>query len=312
MKKQLVNNSSQDTIELMNTTVGKTFLVINAVNDTNNTDNTDTSINLKNIRISLSLTQGGKTISSSFNAVGPAALAASMGSQGTVSDLGFASTGTTATGVQTRAKGVSNPQETALVIPITLTPYQLKGNDKLCIDIDLVDGHFGADADSSSKVYFYTSDENNSNSFDMVLPHYRPIQDDKQDDSFTIPMASQIAILDTAATSYDSEALAVSNIAIDSRHYDDKFEEHKFVGESLLKHGSLDGLATGNNFMLLDTFPATIDGCKVDLSINTANVTSGAQFVYYLGHQASTVVAKRGQNRIEKIAKKKLQVRGLA
>lgn len=311
MKKQLVNNSTQDTIVLEKGTFGRTYLVIHAINNTNNTENDPTAIELKNIRFNLELTQAGKTISSAFNAVGPAALSVLQGQNVSPAAYSFASDGTSCAGVQTRAAGVANGQETTLVIPITLTPYQLKGDDKLCIDIDLINGHFENTVDTNSKIYFYTEDQVNTNSFDMVLPHYLPIQDDKQDNSFTLPMCSQIALLDTVQSTYNSEALSVPRFAIDSKFYDDKFEEHKYVAMNMLKYGHSNGLTTGNNFMLLDTYPTTIDGVKIDMSIETSNVTSGAQFVYYLGHSANTTVAKRGVKRNAKVITRKLSARGV-
>lgn len=310
MKTQ-IQNLGTDEIIIRNRSVKRSYLVIHAVAESVATALTSSAIGLDSIRIDLKLDQAGKSIKSSFNAA-PSVVRSVVNGTESGSAILMNGDGKHCRGSVVKINTISTAEEAVLVVPLTDTPIILKGRDQLCINIDLLSGHFGTECDATSKVYLVYEDGSDLNQFDMVLPVYKPITSEKNDGVISAKMLSQFMVIDTVnTTTLNYTKSCVNSVEIDSKYYKERHDQIGMVADKINEKGHSDALKDGCNYDLLNIYPSALESVSINYSVDTSKVVSGTQYLYYLAHEANTAIAKKGQERVVKVHNLKLRSRGV-
>lgn len=263
---------------------------------------TNTDFNLTQLRATINVKQAGVEGSTSFNAVGPTIKGLiDMKDPSAWTNYSFAASGTTCRGA---LRGGTTTQST-IRIPLLEGGTILRGDD--CIDLNIeVLSVFSANSQANSYVYLVTEEANGIVQTDINLPRYEPIDNSRQQVSFTYDGASEIYFLNSGA--YSATTNPLTSIEVRSAYVNDRFDA-----------GTLDAIRplriaqTANQgcSILYSVEPAALYDVTVNASINTANVTTGANFVYVNTVLTGKYLAARGLAQSVKIQKRNLQKRGI-
>lgn len=263
---------------------------------------TSADFNLTQLRATLNIKQAGVEGSTSFNAVGPVIKGLlDMKDPSTWTNYSFAAGGTTCRGA---LRGGTTTQST-IRVPLLEGGIILRGDD--CIDLNIeVLSIFNANSQANSYVYLVTEEANGIVQTDINLPRYEPIDNSRQQVSFTYDGASEIYFLNSG--SYSATTNPLTSIEVRSAYVNDRFDA-----------GTLDGLrpvriaqtANQGSSILYSVEPAALYDVTVNASINTANVTTGANFLYVNTVLTGKYLASRGLAQAVKIQKRNLQKRGI-
>lgn len=263
---------------------------------------TNADFNLTQLRATINVKQAGVEGSTSFNAVGPTIKGLiDMKDPSAWTNYSFAASGTTCRGA---LRGGTTTQSTVR-IPLLEGGIILRGDD--CIDLNIeVLSVFSANSQANSYVYLVTEEANGIVQTDINLPRYEPIDNSRQQVSFTYDGASEIYFLNSGA--YSATTNPLTSIEVRSAYVNDRFDA-----------GTLDAIRplriaqTANQgcSILYSVEPAALYDVTVNASINTANVTTGANFVYVNTVLTGKYLAARGLAQSVKIQKRNLQKRGI-
>lgn len=263
---------------------------------------TNTDFNLTQLRATINVKQAGVEGSTSFNAVGPTIKCLiDMKDPSAWTNYSWALTGTSCRGV---LRGGTTTQST-IRIPLLEGGIILRGDD--CIDLNIeVLSVFSANSQANSYVYLVTEEANGIVQTDINMPRYEPIDNSRQQVSFTYDGASEIYFLNSGA--YSSTTNPLTSIEVRSAYVNDRFDA-----------GTLDAIRplriaqTANQgcSILYSVEPAALYDVTVNASINTANVTTGANFIYVNTVLTGKYLAARGLAQSVKIQKRNLQKRGI-
>ena len=263
---------------------------------------TNADFNLTQLRATLNIKQAGVEGSTSFNAVGPVIKnLVDAKDPSTYANYTFAASGTTCRGA---LRGGTTTQST-IIVPLLEGGYILRGDD--CIDLNIeVLSIFNANSQANSYVYLVTEEANGIVQTDINLPRYEPIDNSRQQVSFTYDGASEIYFLNSAP--YSATTNPLTSIEVRTAYVNDRFDA-----------GTLDGIrplriaATANqgNNKLYAVEPAALYDVTINASINTANVTTGANFIYINTVLTGKYLAARGLAQSVKIQKRNLAKRGI-
>lgn len=309
MRQQLRNNGNEK-YPFRNQSLRRVYLLIHTVNDAVNTAPSTTDIDLSKIRIDMTLSQNGKSLSTSFNAIAPVVRGALFDkSSGSVSDIGFASGGTTCSGIKVLTETASVKAESYVIVPLIHTGINLKGDDLLDIQIQLNQGHFSTAVDSDSKIYLISEVGTDIVQMDMELPQYIPLTADKQQVKFDFPACSEIALLDSG-TSAEKSANAITSIEVKSRHFSETYDALQVIANNQM---DLVGTPTErfNNFIIANVNPSALIDTHINLSIDTSLITTNNQYLYVNEVAFNTQLVKRGWDLSRKISMRKGIARGL-
>jgi len=263
---------------------------------------TNADFNLTQLRATLNVKQAGVEGSTSFNAVGPVIKSlVDAKDPSAYANYTFAASGTTCRGA---LRGGTTTQST-IIVPLLEGGYILRGDD--CIDLNIeVLTVFNANSQANSYVYLVTEEANGIVQTDINLPRYEPIDNSRQQVSFTYDGASEIYFLNSAP--YSATTNPLTSIEVRTAYVNDRFDA-----------GTLDGIrplriaATANqgNNKLYSVEPAALYDVTINASINTANVTTGANFIYVNTVLTGKYLAARGLAQSVKIQKRNLSKRGI-
>lgn len=263
---------------------------------------TNADFNLAQLRATLNIKQAGVEGSTSFNAVGPVIKnLVDAKDPALYANYTFAAAGTTCRGA---LRGGTTTQST-IIVPLLEGGIILRGDD--CIDVNIeVLTVFTANSQANSYVYLVTEEANGIVQTDINLPRYEPIDNSRQQVSFTYDGASEIYFLNSAP--YSATTNPLTSIEVRSAYVNDRFDA-----------GTLDGIrplriaATANqgNNKLYSIEPAALYDVTINASINTANVTTGANFIYVNSVLTGKYLAARGLAQSVKIQKRNLAKRGI-
>jgi len=307
MKIQLRQGSESHTIKAQS--FKRAYLLIQSVGNTATDSPTTADINLSQLNITIELFQGNKLYTSSFNGVGPVALGAlKQKAFGSVSSVGFASSGLTCQGQFVQNNGGGNVFLNNVYVPLLWGGYNVKGDDYLKIIVNTNPGFFGGANTNSSSFYLVTEESTDVNQIDVNIPYYYPITIDKTNPQFSESACSEIYLLNTAPYSFATQPY--QSIEVRSKYVNDRFDN--FTLETL----SLD-LGEGRNFdggcnEVYNVEPSTLEDVQINLDINTAVVANGAQWLFVSRTGFSTELLEKASEREHKINVSKAIARGVS
>lgn len=263
---------------------------------------TNADFNLTQLRATLNVKQAGVEGSTSFNAVGPVIKnLVDAKDPALYANYTFAAAGTTCRGA---LRGGTTTQST-IIVPLLEGGIILRGDD--CIDLNIeVLSVFNANSQANSYVYLVTEEANGIVQTDINLPRYEPIDNSRQQVSFTYDGASEIYFLNSAP--YSATTNPLTSIEVRSAYVNDRFDAGTLDGIRPLRIAST---ANQGNNKLYSVEPAALYDVTINASINTANVTTGANFIYVNSVLTGKYLAARGLAQSVKIQKRNLVKRGI-
>jgi len=263
---------------------------------------TNADFNLTQLRATLNIKQAGVEGSTSFNAVGPVIKGLlDMKDPSAWTNYSFAASGTTCRGA---LRGGTTTQST-IRVPLLEGGIILRGDD--CIDLNIeVLSIFNANSQANSYVYLVTEEANGIVQTDINLPRYEPIDNSRQQVSFTYDGASEIYLLNSGA--YSATTNPFTSVEVRSAYVNDRFDAATLDGFRPVRIAQT---ANQGCSILYSVEPAALYDVTVNASINTANVTTGANFVYVNTVLTGKYLASRGLAQAVKIQKRNLQKRGI-
>jgi hypothetical protein len=298
MKVQLRTGNNPITIK--GDSFGRAYLLIEGVGAA---ALTNTDFNLTNLRATMTVHQAGVTGTSSFNAVGPAIKELICSADPSAwTNFSWAATGTTARGI---LRGGTTTQST-IKIPLLDGGYILNGDDYVEFNIEVLSGLFSSNSSASSYVYLVTEAANGIIQTDINLPRYEPIDNSRQQVSFSYDGASEIAILNSAP--YSATTNPFTQVEVKSSFVQDRFDAGTLdaLRPTRIPQTAIQGCAK-----LYFVEPDALYSVTVNSSINTGLVTSGANFIYVNTVLTSKGMLIRGIAHAEKVQKRNLIKRGL-
>lgn len=308
MKEQL-KNAGTDRKILRNRNIKRTYLMIHGIQDVVNTAPATSNIDLSKLRVTLSLNQLGKTITSTFNGIPPVIVGQMRQGYQSISAVNFASSGTTCAGETIVTAGASTYAETLLIVPLTFEPIILKGNDNLTIDFDLGSALFSSALNDSSKVYLCYEDGSDLHQLDMSLPQYTMITSEKSQVEFTYPSCSQVYLLDSGGTD-DRSDIPWDSIEIKSKHFNDRYDKLDLI--SLNKLNQVSPLADlNNNFNVVDATESALVDVNITIALDPTLITTNNQFLYVENVGFNPNVTRRAVDISNKINYNKTIQRGV-
>lgn len=298
MKVQL--RSGNNPLTLKGMSFDKAYLLIEGVGAA---ALTNADFNLVNLRTTLTVKQAGVEGTTSFNAVGPTIKGLLDSKDPSAwTNYSFSASGTTCRGA---LRGGTTTQST-IRIPILEGGYILRGDDCIDLNIEVLTGLFNANSQANSYVYLVTEEANGIVQSDINLPRYEPIDNSRQQVSFSYDGASEIYFLNSGT--YSATANPLTSIEVRSSFVNDRFDA-----------GTLDAIrpyriaqtANQGSSILYAVEPAALYDVTVNASIATAQVTAGANFLYVNTVLTGKYLAARGLAQSVKIQKRNLAKRGL-
>lgn len=307
--KQQIRGIGNEEFKFSNQNIKRSYIIVHTIGNAVNVAPSQKDIDLSKLRISLTLEQYGKSLSSSFNAIAPAIKGAMDDKSGSVADLGFFTNGLTCSGINIVPEDVAVKQESYLVIPLVQTPIIVKGDDCFKVSIDILSGFFGTTVDADSKVYIVTEDGTDLNQLDMELPFYYPMTTDKQYINYSFQGVSEISLIDSGSSASKSD-LAFTSIDIQSAHYNERFDQ-----VDLFALNQMDQLGTPSerllNFPVTRVNPSSLVDVKLSVSVDTTLVTTNNQFLHVQQTIANHGVSARSLSINTKVLRRKAMRRGL-
>lgn len=263
----------------------------------------NTDFTLTNLRTTINLTQAGVNGSTSFNSVGPAAkhlLDSKDPSAWT--NFSWNTNGTQARGI---LRGGTTTQCT-IKIPVLEGGYILRGDDCCDLNIEVLTGLFSANVSANSYVYLVTEEANGIIQTDINLPRYEPIDNSRQQVSFSYDGTSEIYLINTAA--YSATTNPFTSVEVRSAYVNDRFDAGTLDG---LRYTRIAQTANQGCAILYSVEPNALYDVQVNSSINTSLVTTGAQFIYSNMVLSGRALIARAASHATKIQKRNLVKRGL-
>lgn len=264
---------------------------------------TNTDFNLVNLRSTITVKQAGVEGTTSFNAVGPT-IKNYLDSKdpSAYANVSFAATGTTCRGV---LRGGTTTQCT-IQIPLLEGGTILKGEDCIDLNVEVLTGLFSANVSTNSYVYLVTEEANGIAQTDINLPRYEPIDNSRQQVSFSYDGASEIYLLNSAA--YSATTNPFTSCEVRSAYVNDRFDAATM---DALRPYRIDVTANHGNTKLFAVEPNALYDVQINASIATSLVTAGANFIYVNTVLTGKYLTVRGIAQANKIQKRNLQKRGL-
>lgn len=301
MKVQL--RSGNNPITLKGISFQEAYLLIEVVGDDILGNN---SVDLTQLRTTINLQQAGLQASTSFNAVGPA-FKHLMDSPNSTSltDCGWEiTTGTTCRGF---LRGNTSYLATVKV-PILQGGYILRGDDCCDLNIEVLSRLFSDNTSSNSYVYLVTEEANGIVQTDINLPRYEPIDNSRQQVSYSYDGASEIYIINAAPREYDPSTAAFTSVEVRSAYVTDRFDSATIDGLVPTRVASTKAFGS---VPLYKVEPNALYDVQINASINTPNVITGAQFIYVNTVISGRTLVARAAAHSAKIQKRNLVKRGL-
>jgi hypothetical protein len=264
---------------------------------------TNADFNLVNLRSTLTVKQAGVEDTTSFNAVGPV-IKGLIDSKdpGAYANNTFAASGTTCRGI---LRGGTATQST-IRVPLLEGGYLLRGDDCIELNIEVLSGLFSANSQANSYVYLVTEEANGIVQTDINIPRYEPIDNSRQQVSFSYDGASEIYFLNSGT--YSATANPLTSIEVRSAYVADRFDAATL---DALRGYRIPATANQGNSILYAVEPNALYDVTVNASIATASVTAGANFLYVNKVLSGKFLAARGLAQSIKIQKRNLSKRGL-
>jgi len=180
---------------------------------------TSADFNLVNLRSTITVKQAGVEGTTSFNAVGPVAKSLTDAKDPSAwTNNAFVAGGTTCRGI---LRGGTATQST-ITVPLLEGGYILRGDDCIDVNIEVLTGLFSANALANSYVYLVTEEANGIVQTDINLPRYEPIDNSRQQVSFSYDGASEIYFINTAT--YSATANPLTSVEVRSAYVNDRFD----------------------------------------------------------------------------------------
>lgn len=259
---------------------------------------TSGDINLPSLRAQILVEQEGASVSTSFNAVGPVLkYCAYNPNEEAFTEHLFAASGTSCRGLVTGTL-------TSLVIIPLLETFLLKGGDCITFNISTLSSIWGANVDvNASGIYLVIEEGNDLEQLDINVPSYEPITIDKQSPSWQYNGISRIAVLN------GNSANPVNYVEITSQQVNERFDTNQ-QDVLALDQGKI-GLANLNSVRIYDFEPSCITDVTVNMNVDTANVATGANFLYVEKVVSDKGLVYRAIAHSEKVKERKLKQRGV-
>ena len=259
--------------------------------------------NLVNLRSTITVKQAGVEGTTSYNAVGPVAknlLDSKDPSAWTNNE--FDTNGTTCRG---QLRGGTETQCT-IVVPLLEGGYILRGEDSVDVNIEVLSGLFSENSSDNSYVYLVTEEANGIVQTDINLPRYEPIDNSRQQVSFSYDGASEIYFINTGE--YSATLNPLTSIEVRSAYVNDRFDAATMDSLRPIRIGQT---ANQGSSKLYAVEPNALYDVQINASISTALVTSGANFLYINTVLTGKYLTVRGITQAQKIQKRNLSKRGL-
>jgi hypothetical protein len=299
MKQQL--RIGTNTINLKGQSFGSAYLLVQGVGAA---ALTNADFLLANLRIRIDLKQSNLKDSTSFNAVGPTFRGATEYQHPTyITDLGYNTTGQTLRG---KLLPGSTTQST-FTVPLLTGGYILRDEDNISFVIEVLPSFFSANSSNASSVNLVIEADNDIEQTDVNLPIYEPITTDRQSPAYSYDSCSEISLINTV-TNYTFATDPFNSIEVRSKHVSDTFDIYTLADKRTTQ--CTQQIANGTT-SIYNFEPSTIDQVQVNLNVVTANVTSGSQFLYISKTLFSTVLAIKSIAHADKVANRKMLVRGI-
>lgn len=264
---------------------------------------TSADFNLVNLRSTITVKQAGVEGTTSFNAVGPVAKALLDSKDPSAwTNNSFVAGGTTCRGI---LRGGTTTQST-IIVPLLEGGYILRGDDCIDVNIEVLTGLFSANALANSYVYLVTEEANGIVQTDINLPRYEPIDNSRQQVSFSYDGASEIYFINTAT--YSATANPLTSVEVRSAYVNDRFDAGTL---DCLRPYRIGQTANQGNSKLYAVEPNALYDVQINASISTTAVTAGANFLYVNTVLTGKYLTVRGITQAQKIQKRNLSKRGL-
>ena len=306
MKIQL--RQGTDSFKLNAQSFKRAYLLIQSVGDTPTSAPSTSDINLNNLNVTIELHQQGETYLTSFNGVAPTLLGA-LKSKSTlsVSALNFATNGTSCLGVQVpTATGQGFVSE--VYIPLLWDGYNLKDDDYVKFTTTTIGGFFGGNNTQNSSFYIIVEEGLDVNQVDINIPVYYPITIDKTNPQFNESLASEIYLLNSVPN-YTFNVQPFRSIEVRSKEVNDAFDLYTL--ETLSNVYGFGRSFDGGCNQIYNFEPSRLSDVLINLDVNTANVTNGANWLFVSRVCANELVAKNAIDRAERINMAKAHQVGL-
>ena len=264
---------------------------------------TSADFNLVNLRSTITVKQAGVEGTTSFNAVGPVAKSLlDSKDPSSWTNNGFVAGGTTCRGI---LRGGTVTQST-IMVPLLEGGYILRGEDCIDLNIEVLTGLFSANSLANSYVYLVTEEANGIVQTDINLPRYEPIDNSRQQVSFSYDGVSEVYFINTAT--YSATANPLTSIEVRSSYVNDRFDAATLDG---LRPYRIAQTANQGNSKIYAVEPNALYDVQINASITTTAVTAGANFLYVNTVLTGKYLTVRGITQAQKIQKRNLSKRGL-
>lgn len=263
----------------------------------------NTDFNLVNLRSTITVKQAGVEGTTSFNAVGPTVKGLlDSKDPSAYTNCSFAATGTTCRGI---LRGGTTTQST-IKVPLLEGGYILRGDDCIDLNIEVLTGLFSANSQANSYVYLVTEEANGIVQTDINLPRYEPIDNSRQQVSFSYDGVSEVYFINSG--SYSATTNPLTSIEVRSSYVNDRFDAATLDALRPVRIGQT---ANQGNSKIYAVEPNALYDVQINASITTANVTAGANFLYVNTVLTGKYLTVRGIAQAQKIQKRNLSKRGL-
>ena len=262
----------------------------------------DKDLDLTKLRTTIEIAQAGVKDSTSFDAVGPVTLSAhKQANTSYLKDIQINTNGVTCQGLVADANTLAT-----LEIPLLWGGYILKGDDHISFSIDIIPGFFGAGVDANSSVYLVLEQDADIVQTDINLPVYYPITSDKSSPSFNEKAVSECWYLDSTDHTYSDTAL--NALEFRSDFINDRFDS---VTMAQLRAKDLNQSVVKMCNKFYNVEPSAITDVEINLDVVTANVITGAHFLFVSRVCMSKTLTERAVRHAKKVNLKKASMRGV-
>jgi len=300
MKTQLRIGS--DSKKFQSTSFKRAYLLVQIIPNLPGTS-TDTNIDLTKLRTSIDLKQANVQDSTSFDAVAPTVLGCLQSKNSTaLADINLNVSGLTCEGQSTSVNDLFT-----LEIPLLWGGYILKGDDCVTFNVDIINGFFDANCDNASSVYLVLEPDSDVTQMDINLPIYYPITSDKNSPSINEKAISELYLLNSSAYTFATQPY--QSCELRSQWVNDRFDSVTLEARRIKETNQIG--FHGNN-VIYNVEPSALTDVEINLGINTANVTTGANYVFCSRVLTSAPMVRRAVAHSKKVIQRKAYKRGLS
>jgi len=305
MKQQLRIGSNP--ITLSGQSFGRAYLLVQGVGVA---PLTDTDFNLNYLRTQIEISQAGVKDSTAFNAVGPVTRAIlelpfNQASSGTGNNFNCAANGQTLSGAILDS---GTGKQSIFYVPLLEGGYQLKGDDYIRFNIDVLPTFFSANTTSGSSVYLVTEEANGIVQADVNMPVYEPITTDKQSPAFSYDAVSECAFLNASADKYEIGIDPLQALDFRSQNVSEQFDINTLVAKNLYQLNNVQNVWSHKIYYVE---PSALWDIYIGLAINVTDVVIGSQFLYVRKVLTSPNLLGRAIKHEEKIVRQNYKNRGV-